>query len=535
MKQYIKYFLISIPYGIYFLLSYIDSVWFFFGEREIYRQIILIGFVIHLSYLYYIQNNSYLSFIQNKNVGMAISFLGFLGFVFFPIQNLNLGDGILLVENAILENLTYGYTVIPDEILEGIVHSALFLLLKNYTINPMIAYKIVSTLMGAIFLGVLFINFKGTKEYSLIVILFLSQGGSLLFYGYTENYTIVSLLIFVTILYGFNQLKKKEYSTKSIIFIALFAGFSAITHLISGFMALGLIYFCIIVSNENNESIKILDNKEFYKNAGMALGFALGVIIPVYFYFLFFSDLRIEIGLAHAVHPPFLTLKKIFTINHFKDLALESIFMVMPLAFSLKYIYFTDKKFLLSILNKNEFRFLILIFLGFFMHFLTYNPLLGYPSDWDLMGFIWIALFLFVVQLAIENQKPFIEIIPLFVVLYVVILFHAHNLKITDVQASKVVFLEDSIREFLKEYKLTENNIDPKFKKSYLHTGYFLFRTHQKIKREGDEELLRMNESLQKEFQGGEIIKDREKWKVFLSNATEFHHLYLERIEKNHN
>lgn len=534
MSLFMKFNLISIPYGIFFLLSFVDSVWFFFGERRIYRGIIIVGFLLHILYLYLIQKKHSASYFQNKNIGITLSILGILGFVFFPVQNLNLGDGILLIENAILENLAYGYTVIPDEILEGLIHSGIFSILKSYTINPMIGYKIISTIIGAIFLGILFHKFKESKEYPLIVLVFLSQGGSLLFYGYTENYSIVSLMIFITIFYGFNDLKKNELTSKSIIVISFLAGISALTHLISGFMALGLVYFCILVSNKNNSNIKIFNNMEFYKNVGVALVTALGVIIPSYAYFLFISDLRIEIGLAHAVHPPFLTVKKIFSLNHLKDLVLEAIFMIFPLAFTLKYFYFTEKKSLVDCFQKNEYRFVVLIFIGFFLHFFTYNPLLGYPSDWDLMGFIWIPIFLYVVQVAKENSKPLLENIPLYIIFYIILLVHAYNLKITEIQASKIEFLETSITEYLKDYKLKEKNIDPKFKKSFLHTGYFLYRTNQKIKKVGDIELLRLNESLQKEFGEGEILKDREKWKVFLSNATEFHHLYLERIEKNH-
>jgi hypothetical protein len=534
MSNIYKLFLISIPYGIYFLLTYIDSVWFFFGDRTYYRWILMTGYLIHVLYLINFQKFTKYDYFQKKIIGIFLSILCLMGFVLFPIQDLNLGDGILLIENAILENLAYGYTVIPDEILEGLIHSVVFNLIKSFTLNPMVSYRILSTLIGAIFLVTIYIFFKNEKSYPLVVLLFMCQGGSLLFYGYTENYTIASLFIFLTILYGFNKIKENDFRINSILGISLLAGLSAVTHLISGFMLIGLIYFCILACGNSEKFYKILYNNLFYKNAIVASITAFSIIVPIYAYFFIFSDLRIEVGLAHATHPPFLSPKKIFSSHHFKDLALEAIFMILPLAFSLKYIYLTEREILKKIVMKKEFLFVILIFIGFFIHFFTYNPLLGYPADWDLMGFIWIPILIIVIYLMKEYQTPFIENIPLFISLYLIILYNAFTLRITEDDAKRISFLEESIQEFLVDYRQNEMRIDPKYKKSYLHTGYFLFRTNKKIKLAGDWELLKRNESLEKEFEGGKILEDREKWKVFLTNATEFHHLYLERIEKNH-
>jgi len=534
MSNIYKLFLISIPYGIYILLTYMDSVWFFFGEIDIYRWIIIIGFLLHCFYFIILLKFEMYDYLQKNIVGIFFSIICLLGFILFPIQNLNLGDGILLIENAILENLAYGYTVVPDEILEGLIHSVIYNFIKYKSYNPMLSYRIVSTLIGGIFLISLYVIFNKEKSYSLVILLFMCQGGSLFFYGYTENYTVVSLFIFLTILYGFNKIHKKDFRIISIINISLLAGLSAITHLISGFMILGLIYFCIIASSSTKKIYKIIYNPKFYKNALIACTTAFLIILPIYAYFIFISDLRIEIGLAHATHPPFLSPKKIFSINHIKDLALEAIFMILPMAFILKYFYFTEKKIIKNIIIKKEFLFVVLIFIGFFIHFFTYNPLLGYPADWDLMGFIWIPIFVFVIYLIKEYQNPFYENIPLFLTFYIIILYNAYNLRTTESDAKRIYFLEESIQEFLVDYKKNESEIDPKYKKSYLHTGYFLFRTNKKIKQSGDEELLKRNVSLQKEFEGGEILKDREKWKVFLNNATEFHLLYLKRIEKNH-
>ena len=74
MSNIYKLFLISIPYGIYFLLTYIDSVWFFFGDRTSYRWILMTGFLIHVLYLINFQKFTKYDYFQKKIIGIFLSF-----------------------------------------------------------------------------------------------------------------------------------------------------------------------------------------------------------------------------------------------------------------------------------------------------------------------------------------------------------------------------------------------------------------------------------------------------------------------------
>jgi hypothetical protein len=529
----------GISYLLLFGLSFIPNLWIFFGEPTFVRWTSIIFFVVHFLFIlkFNIIYPKIQSFLGSKYTSITFFILGIIFFITFPIRNLSLGDGILLIENIILETLAFQYSVVPDELLEGFSHSILFRFLLPFTYNPMIAYRILSTFIGVLLLSIFSRIYFKYINLSIIYLLFFSSGGSLLYYGYTENYVLVSFFIFLTLLYGYKTISEESSNTKQILIIAFLGALGAITHLISGFIIFALVYYCFCISNPNinnifSEKILNLFNKQLFKNIILAGITASLVIVPLYIYFIYFSDLQIDLSLAHASHPPFLPLKKIFSIGHLKDLGLEATLVAYTSILSIIYFYLFQKDEFKINLQEKKFQFLWLSFLGFFLHFITYNPLLGYPADWDLMGFIWIPLFLMNVHLLTNNSKPYMELLPLYFFSWILLVSTAHNLSKKNQEEEKIQFLVESIREYLPTFKKIEPTLLAKHKKTYIHTDYFLFRTHQKLKSMDDPTLLGESEALVSEFKKENLLVDKEKWKKFIQRATEFHVKYLQKTEQ---
>jgi hypothetical protein len=118
----------GISYLLIFGLSFIPNLWIFFGEPIFIRWTSIIFFVLHVFYIY--KFKSFLpridSTLRLKLTTVSLLVLGIIFFITFPIRNLALGDGILLIENIILETLAFQYSVVPDELLEGFAHSLLY-------------------------------------------------------------------------------------------------------------------------------------------------------------------------------------------------------------------------------------------------------------------------------------------------------------------------------------------------------------------------------------------------------------------------
>ena len=529
----------GISYLLIFGLSFIPNLWIFFEEPIFIRWTSIVFFVLHGFYILKFKSFHLKieSFLGSKYISISLIFLGIIFFITLPIRNLSLGDGILLIENIILETLAFEYSVVPDELLEGFSHSLLYKYLLPYTQNPMISYRILSTFIGIVVLAILSFIYFTSKNLSTILLLFFSSGGSLLYYGYTENYVLVSLTIFLTLLYGYKTISIESNSSKQILIIAFLGALSTITHLISGFLIFTLVYYCFCISNPNHkkifgENFLKLFNIQLFKNVLISGIVASLVIFPIYFYYIYFSDLQIDLSLAHASHPPFLPIRKIFSLAHLKDLGLEAIFVGYTSILSIIYFYIFQRDEFKIIIEEKQFQFLMLSFLGFFLHFLTYNPLLGYPADWDLMGFIWIPLFLLNVHLLKSNPKPYLELLPLYIFSWIFITYTALNLSKKNQEEEKIKFLVESIQEYLPTFRSIEPNLQSNHKKTYIHTDYFLFRTNQKLKSMDDPSLLQESEALISEFKKENLLVDKEKWKKFIQRATEFHINYLQKTEQ---
>lgn len=533
-----NYFLYTFIYFIYFILSFFPDIWFFFGKSEEVKFSSVIFLIIHIFYLKFFKKIPD-DFFKSQYLSIFFMVFATIGFILFPVRDLRLGDGILLLENFLLEVNAFGYTVVPDEILSGLLHSFVYFLLGSISMDPVQTYSLVSTIIGIFFLLIIYnIVNKNVKDW-LLFPLFLSCGGSLLFYGYMENYTIVSFTLFLVLYWGSNINKHKNNFTYFMMIASILSGISALFHLITGFILPALVFLMIYISsikyfNEEKLNFKVLKKFNFYKD-GLIYSFpAILLLFSTYIYFYKFSSLRIDLSLAHASHPPFLNLKQIVSPMHLYDLLKEAFFIGGVFIYTFVIVFIKNKELIKKLFIKADNLFLLFALFGICAHFITYNPLLGYPADWDLMGFFWIPLFVLLIRIFPYCIEDFRKLLPLFLFGYIVLLFTLSKLGGTEKQNWEVEYLRSTISEYFNGKKDNININNPIHTKNILHTDFFLFRTEKFLKMSGESKLLEINLQLQKEFDGGNILNDRDKWKDFINKATEFHKNYLDWKKRNY-
>lgn len=518
---------LTLPFLLSIFLAYFLNPWFFFGADSSVLLISSIFLVLVL--VLNLKLESFHRFLDSKSQTLPVTILATLFIILmisFPVQDLRLGDGIILVENLILETELFGYNLVPDEIFEGLTHSLLYSVMKQYISNPLTPYRLLSSIAGlGLITSLIIFLIKKRNLHFLILMGFLSNSGILLFYGYTEHYTLVTLNLFLVLIYGIFYLDQdKRPDPIQVYTIAALSALSLLFHLISGFFIFGLIYFALYSSK----------NRKQFLTLGIQSSLLAGImILPVYIYFTFFSDLRIDPGLTHATHLPFLKISQIFSMSHFRDLVYEFLFLSTPSIFVIFYaVVFYNQEFH-EVLKKPSSRFLILSFLGIFFHFFAYNPMLGYPADWDLMGFIWIPLSVFGIIVLIDIPQIKFQLSVHFLYFILLINLLAYHLDLKPSQKEKIEFLSASIREYSILEKNKIINTKPELKKMISHTGFFLYRTGKVLeKKEGHSDLKEMHKILSDEFHKNEkIFNQKEELKIFLKKATEFHLQYLKEIE----
>jgi hypothetical protein len=511
-------FFLSIPFFVYLILCFFPTLWIHFDLIR-FNLVASVSFIIIWFFLadkillipeHILSFTTYILFI-----------ISVLFAIFFPVNDLKLGDGILLIENLLLESELFGINLIPDEILEGLIHSIFYFYTKQYTSDPILPYKILSYISGFFLIVLVYNNFL-KPNFSLIVLL-LGSGSILLYYGYMEHYSITTLLLFSMLIYGINTIESNENTIKSIMIISILASIAFLHHLISGFFILGLVYFAYEKSN---------DLKSFFINSSIGIIIASIFIFPLYFYFIFFAETRIDLRLAHIAHPPFLKFSSILSLIHLKELFIEIIWVSAPGLFTIVYFFIFEKKTFSLLLFSPKGKFLSYSFFGILINFLSFNPLLGYPADWDVMSFVWIPIFLFSLILLTENIKIFKKLFFFYIFCFIMINSKVPYLTLKENQKIQINELVDEIKNY-NSSNTTKKNIPAQYKKFYHHSNFFLFRTSNKLNSiDGYDDLKTINAELKSEINMEELFYNKEKYKLFWNKATKFHIDYL-KIEFN--
>ncbi len=232
-------------------------------------------------------------------------------FILFPIRNLSLGDGILLLEHVALEAKMFGYHLTMDEIFEALIHSVLFVKFPAFFPTPIAVYRFVSTVCGLFAISFLVYFFRKFKHSILGYILVLSAGGMYLFHGYSENYTIITSVLWIYILFSIQMIQKGEKrNLEALLPICFIACILILLHLVSGYLLFSLVYLCYHFS----------DRGKFITNAVYCTLFSALILAPVFLYFIFFSDVRFDFTQTHLTNPKFYPFSKIISTIHFRDI-----------------------------------------------------------------------------------------------------------------------------------------------------------------------------------------------------------------------
>ena len=473
-----KFIILFLPYFFYLVAFYFNS-WIIFIPNN---SFFLVLFITFLSYVF--RRQIYFNLLK---LNLKLCILVFFTFsLAFPVRNVHLGDGILLLESVFIESKLVGFQLVMDEFLTTFLQSKFFLLFNTLSVRE--SYSILSYIFG-IFSLITFYFFLNKKSIFLFLIFFFNHG-FLVFQGYAENYSIPFFFLFITMTYGFYLIKNKKTDLKYSIILSILAAISAMTHLVNGYMILGLIYF-VYYSKKNF--------RDFLTKSILSSLVSLSILLSVFIWFKFFSQIRIENSQTHFFNPPFYPLKRIISTNHFKEI-IQCILFTALMPFSiLMYFYLYKKQKLKEILKKSEYKFIFFFVIGFLLHSFLLNPLLGFPADWDLMSFFYFPLSFFAFILW-KNLAKFEQIyfLPLIIFSILIYIFNSYflnqkkridekNLKISMKTAENYVnFRKDKIDKIL-----------PINKKFFLRIDYFLYKRSEKLKNLNEETAIKLKSSIQ--------------------------------------
>ncbi|MCB1190166.1 MAG: hypothetical protein H7A23_10820 [Leptospiraceae bacterium] len=470
-------------------------------------------------------------FINTKNpVPICLSsIISFLFILTLPVKNLNLGDGTILLENIVLESGLFGYQLTMDELFSALLHSKLYLNLPSIQNEPDFPYYITSTISGFLFLiTITWISIKNQVTlFSHTAIL--SCGGMILFHGYMENYTIPMLLIFWILALGYNKIPNNNQNNfKIVTFITLLATIAVLFHLITAYLLFSLIFLCYMLSPK----------KKFIPYALFCTGIALFVIGGIFTYFLFFSETRIDLTQTHVTNPPFYPLKRIISANHFKEILSCTVFSCFLPFYSLFYFGIFNRGNLKIFYKEKKNQFILWIIFGFCLHAFIFNPLLGFPADWDVMSFYWLPVAFLSYILFNNSPKEASYFIPLLLFSLIFYLSNAMVLNKPDLEKEKekMSWIKFS-QEYISERSSVLREIPPELKKYYAKMDYFLFKSEKILsiiphKQKEIQNIISENRNYQKELKEN-ISHINPNWqKDFLKRLTDYHHRYLELVKE---
>jgi len=518
---YFRFFFLSIPFFVLPIASYFTA-WFIFADP---RYILAVSTGTYLLFVYFYWSKSKSILIgktQDKILTLTLIFFFIAMFALYPVRNSNLGDGILLVENVFLESGLFGYQLTLDELLEAFLHSAVFSIFSDQLTDPRTVYRIFSTSAGIIFLAVLFgfSRIKNLNFFSMLVIF--SSGGMLLFFGYSENYSLTTLLILFFLIVSVQKISKGKKNMGLLTLPTILASFAILFHLVSGYLIFPLIYLWYIAS----------DKGEYFKNALLSTLIGIVVISPFFIYFIFFSDPRADMSQTHIAHPPFYPLSRMISTKHFLEILSCIFFTCFPSFFLLLDALIFKKRELITLEKDKEFIFLFVALGGFLVHAFTFHPLLGFPSDWDIMSFYWLPFALVATYIFGNENSQRNQFLPMLILSFLMLMGNmAYLNKPVEEKEMELAATLNLANQFLRIEKETIRKMNPKIKKFYFKTQFFLFKAQNNLKKMKNEKLLSDAKNYREELDKN-ITELNPQWqKDYIRRLTEFHTEYLKLVK----
>ncbi|MBE7412612.1 MAG: hypothetical protein L6Q54_10155 [Leptospiraceae bacterium] len=518
-----RFIFLSIAYFIFPVASYF-SAWFVFSN-SIVIWIVSICFYLIFLYIYFTQSKNifHVESFENRNLILVFVVALILMMIAYPVRNLNLGDGILIVENIILESNLFGYQLTLDELFEALLHSYLYLQFSHIASDPRIVYRVTSTVAGIIFIFLVMRFFKKKKFNSMFSLIIFSSGGMLLFFGYPENYTLTTLVILFFINTSLQKISEEKKGLKLLILPTIIASIAILFHLVAGYLIFPLIYLWYIASKKST----------FIKNAVISAIIGIVIILPLFIYFIFFSDTRVDMSQTHIAHPPFYPVKKMFSTKHISEILSNIMFTsLVPFFIFLELIFLrrSDLKFFKAY---QEFTFLIVTLIGFFIHAFIFHPLLGYPSDWDIMSFYWLPFSfgaVYILQLA--DYKKLFFLVTLVGLSFAILFINAIELNKPILEKEIELYRSlSTINRFLLKNQAKIKSMNPEYKKFYFKTLYFLYKIEENLEKNNNKKLFSDLKGFQDELEANIKTMSPLWQKDYINRLTIFHSEYLELIK----
>ncbi|MGE8721626.1 dolichyl-phosphate-mannose--protein mannosyltransferase [Leptospira terpstrae] len=510
--------------------------WFLPGEPIIYISISIFFSFLQSFILYKKETNP--RFVTDWKTHIPsnwfLALLFFVCLVLFPIRNMDWGDGLLLLETNLLETKLFGFQFTLDEILETVLHSQVsnFFTFLGFSEDPRISYTFLSQIAGiGILFGFLWSANKNHKSNTGSILILLSSGGILLTFGYAENYTLVTachllLYIFVSI-YAQNPKENNLLLFGATTLVAV----SMLFHLVSGYLVILLVYVWFVHSPKDKK-LKHLLICSF-------IGF--GILLPGFIYFLFFHDLAIDQNSTHLIHPPFYPKSRLLSLNHIKEILSVLYWNASIATLFLLYQFFFFKKDWKAFVKRPETKITLVASFAFFLHGFFHNPQLGFPADWDLMGFYWLPITFLAHEFWIQSQEVSLEWISIFMFGTVIVIFSAVTLNKTN--SNKEILWEvtkTTIQSYVTENKSYIDRL-PKEDKKFFAKGDFLFYkggviTSRLCDFPLKKEIIRKMNLHRKEWKHGfetGSFRSKEPLGQFLTEATKTNIEYIKSLEVN--
>ncbi|GBF50589.1 dolichyl-phosphate-mannose-protein mannosyltransferase [Leptospira ryugenii] len=533
------FFCLLSPYLISIALAFFakDS-WFSILPTEQVVATALV-FITIQTFVFYFQRSIWNTLLSwNKTASRLMVFILFLLFtitLLYPFRNLSWGDGLILFETNLLETKLFGLQIALDEIIETSLHSLAYHLL-NYSgilFDIRLSYQLISYTAGIFFLALVgwyLPKYKSNQDDFFPKLIFFGSGGYLVFFGYAENYSYLSLYIFFLLIYLRKMIEGEISSKKLLLSATILVTIGIFFHLVTGFLAVLLGYLWY---KESPRERKVKDLFQF-----SALGF--GIIAIGFVYLLFIHDPNVDRQSSHLLHPPLYPLKRLISINHFKEVLSVLWWNSKPAIFVLLYFFLYDKKIFKTWISRRENAFLFVAFLSFLLNGFFINPMLGFPGDWDMTGFYWIPLAFLGYLALLEYPNVTYQVFPLLVFCLIMQIFHAKKLSETNPESEAMVRItENLVTLYVAENQEKVNSLPSSQKKFYAKTDFFLYKADRITSLMCDfnekENLKKELQTLRKEFQSSSQegkLKDKTWIKGFLYRATDGNTKYIKSLKE---
>ncbi|EOQ96770.1 dolichyl-phosphate-mannose-protein mannosyltransferase [Leptospira wolbachii serovar Codice str. CDC] len=510
--------------------------WFLPGERIVYITFSIFFILLQSIIIYGKKTNNRLlvGWERYSPPNWILASLFFVFLVLFPIRNMDWGDGLLLLETNLLETKLFGFQFTLDEILETVLHSLVSNLLSGFGFSedPRVAYTFLSQLAGIGMLsGFLWTAKKNQKSNRASILVLLSSGGILLTFGYAENYTLVTvchLLLYIFVIRFVQNPKDNDlllYGATALVAVSM------LFHLVSGYLVILLGYLWFIHSPK--------DKKFKHLIVSTIIGFS--ILLPWFLYFLYFHDPAIDRNSTHLIHPPFYPKNRLVSLNHIKEILAVLYWNTAIATLFLFYQFFFFKKEWQVFVQRPETKTIFVACFAFFLHGFFHNPQLGFPADWDLMGFYWLPITVLAHQFWIQSKEISLEWIPPFLFGTMIVIFSAITLNKEN--SNKEILWEvtkSTIQSYVIENKSYIDNL-PKEDKKFFAKGDFLFYKGEMITNKlcdfpAKNEIIRKMNLHRREWKQGFAtgsFRSKEVLGQFLTEATKTNVEYIKSLEVN--